>query len=102
MIYKNAETYLNEQIRKPIKNELKGVDDKKVAKVMEIVDFLCDKYREMNATALFYDKKIDYSPELFKEYQKFMKENGYYKSVDYDSLENEEEEFFDEVLGEIK
>ena len=100
MVYKNAETYLNEEFRKPILEELKGVDEEKVAKTMEIVDYLCDKYREVNGSAMFFNKKVENTPELFKEYTKFMCDNGYFRPIDYNSLEDEE--FYDEVLEEEK
>ena len=45
MYYSDVQTHLNEEFRKPIKHYLKGVSQKKQKQVMEVVDYLCDKYR---------------------------------------------------------
>lgn len=44
MYYENVETYLNEEVRKPIKYYLKDVLPDKQENIMELVDYLCDRY----------------------------------------------------------
>ena len=95
MVYKNVETYLNEEVRKPIKYYLKDVSPDKQENIMELVDYLCDRYRETNGTCLFYESKLPHDDERFKEWQQFMNEKGYLAPIDYDELEDvfTEEEF---------
>ena len=88
MYYKNAETYLNEEFRKPIKCYLRGVDKKTVRKVMNVVDYLCDKYREVNGIGLWYESEVEFKPSDFRNYKRFMREHGYLRPVDYDKLES--------------
>lgn len=95
MYYKNAETYLNEEFRKPIKCYLRGVDKKTVKKVMGVVDYLCDKYREVNGTALWYEEMADCNTSdsrsyksFLRSYMNFMRKRGYLNPVDYDKLES--------------
>lgn len=88
MVYSSAEEYLNEQIRRPIKRYLKGVDEKTVKHVMKYVDFLCDKYREMNLCAKYYEDEglVDVKQLSAKKIAEYLGKN--LKQVDYDSLEN--------------
>lgn len=88
MYYKNAETYLNEEVRRPIKHYLEGVDEKIVKNVMNVVDYLCDKYREANGTATFYELGTVLNHETYKEWQEFMLEKGYLLPMNYDELES--------------
>lgn len=88
MHYENVETYLNEEVRKPIKYYLKDVSPDKQEDIMELVDYLCDKYRETNATCLFYESKLPHDDKRFKEWQQFMEEKGYIRPIDYDELED--------------
>lgn len=88
MVYKNVETYLNEEVRKPIKYYLKDVSPDKQEDIMATVDYLCNRYRETNGTCLFYESKLPpHGNELFKEWQQFMNEKGYLAPIDYDELE---------------
>lgn len=105
MYYKNVETYLNEEVRRPIKYYLRGVDKKTAGKIMDVVDYLCDKYREANGTGLWYEKKAKFEPGDLRNYIRFMTKHGYLKPVDYDKLESPftEEEMiflFNENFGE--
>lgn len=86
--YPNAETYLNEEIRRPIKYYLKGVDEKTVKKVMSYVDYLCDKYREMNFGAKFYEDTglVDVTKISVLDYSNYIE--THVKPVDYDSLDH--------------
>ena len=97
MLYENVETYLNEEVRKPIK-EL--IADKKTRKeVMKVVDYLCDKYREMNGLALFYERRVEDEKNAFKEWMEFASKNDIYRNCDYDNLPSPfdyEEEYEDE------
>jgi hypothetical protein len=94
MYYSDAQTYLNEEFRKPIKYYLKGVSQKKQKQVMEVVDYLCDKYREINGTANFYEAKLKASTDHnasdslddFFEWRLFMDKNGYLEPIDYDAV----------------
>ncbi len=45
MTYESVEEYLNEEFHKPIKHYLKDTPKKTQEKVMQVVDYLCDKYR---------------------------------------------------------
>ena len=84
MLYANVETYLNEEVRKPIK-EL--ITDKRIRReVMKVVDYLCDKYREMNGLALFYEKRVEDEKNAFKEWMEYASKNDIYRNYDYDSL----------------
>lgn len=87
MMYPNAETYLNEEIRRPIQYLLKDVDKKVVKEVMSYVNFLCDKYRESNLCAKFYEDSglIDVSKFKSKDYLDYLDKN--LKHVNYDELE---------------
>ena len=95
MYYSDVQTYLNEEFRKPIKHYLKGVSQKKQEQVMEVVDYLCDQYREMNGTAKFYEAKLKANTEHnasdslddFMGWRLFMNKKGYLKPIDYDTLE---------------
>ena len=92
MNYESVEEYLNEEFRKPIKHYLKGVSQKKQKQVMEVVDYLCDKYREANGTALFYEdqypQQMPYKQRMFQEWREFMHKNGYLEPVNYDELDD--------------
>ena len=81
MIYANVETYLNEEVRRPIKYLLKDSD--KLDDVMEVVDYLCEKYRELNCFANFCESKN--KNMNFREYMNYKFENM--KLVDYDALD---------------
>lgn len=83
MVYKDVETYLNEEFRKPMKHLLEGVDEEKVNEIMNVVDFMCNRYREMNSCAKFYESKLDKTPN-FKEFLEY--QNKHNKYVDYDKL----------------
>lgn len=85
MLYQNVETYLNEEVRKPIKALLKG-DAETRKDVMQVVDYLCDKYREMNGLALFYENHLENEKGLFREWLEYATEKEIYHSCDYDSL----------------
>ena len=87
MLYENIQTYLNEEVRRPIKHYLRNVDEKTVKKVMSYVDYLCDKYREMNEIAKFCENKLE-KIESFHEYMKFEDEQGFHNHIDYDKLES--------------
>ena len=85
-MYPNSAVWLNEEIRKPIKKLLKGHRTEK--RVMEYVDYLCEKYREMECYLKYCEEQdFKFKPREFTEY---MLEN--YEPVDYDLLD----EFLDE------
>lgn len=88
MYYDNVEIYLNEEVRRPIKHYLEGADEKTAKKVMNVVDYLCDKYREANGTAVFYGYGTVFKHSTYKEWQEFMLEKGYLNPIDYDELES--------------
>ena len=87
MLYENIQTYLNEEVRRPIKYYLRNVDEKTLKKVMSYVDYLCDKYREMNGIAKFYENKLE-KIESFHEMMKFQEKEGYWNPIDYDKLKS--------------
>ena len=85
-MYPNSAVWLNEEIRKPIKKLLKGHRTEK--RVMEYVDYLCEKYREMECYLKFCEEQdFKFKPREFMDY---MEEN--YEPVDYEFLN----EFLDE------
>ncbi len=88
MYYSNIETYLNEEVRKPIKHYLEDVPQSKQENIMRIVDYLCDRLRQSNGTCLFYEEKFLEGDNqiIFKEWQQYMEEKGYTKPIDYDQL----------------
>ena len=88
MIYKNEIDYLNEEIRKPIRKLLKGymVENE----VMEIVDYLCDKYREVEGCCKYYEKELS-KPINTREFIDFIENNNYGRPIDYDNFLKEEE-----------
>lgn len=109
MTYESVEEYLNEEFRKPIKHYLKGVSQKKQKQVMEVVDYLCDKYREAGGTAMFYEEKLKASTDHsasesldnFMEWRIFMDKKGYLKPLNYDELEDvHSEDEMEVMLGE--
>lgn len=101
--YPNVETYLNEEVRRPIKHYLNGVDEYKSKKVMEFVDYLCDKYRELNAAGKLYEDfdMIDKSKyPTVPEIACYIAEKA--KPIDYDNLDcpytDEELEYRESML----
>lgn len=80
--YNNVETYLNEEVRRPIKTLLKDSD--KLNRVMEVVDYLCEKYRELNCFANFCESKN--KNMSFQEYMDYKQKNM--KDIDYDKLDS--------------
>lgn len=86
MLYENVVIYLNEEVRKPIKSLLKHSDKKTQKEVMEIVDYLCDKYRETNGLAAFYEEQLDQEKEMFKKWLDYASKNGLYRQCDYDAM----------------
>ena len=53
--YKDAQTWLNEEIRKPMKLILKYGSERDA---MELLDFLCDMYIELQERADMYEEKL--------------------------------------------
>ena len=88
MYYENVQTYLNEEFRKPIKYYLKDMPSDVKKNIMHVVDYLCDQYREVNGTALFFEKKSTHTVEEFKEWRNFMVGKGHSLPCDYDSLDD--------------
>jgi enolase len=87
MYYSDVQTYLNEEFRKPIKYYLKDTPKKTQEKVMQVVDCLCDKYRQVGGTSKYFEElmgEIDF--ETFDAWTDYMEEKGYLKPIDYDAL----------------
>lgn len=111
MNYETVEQYLNEEFRKPIKHYLKNTPKKTQKKVMQVVDHLCDKYRETGGTAMFYEEKLKASTDHsasesldnFMEWRIFMDKKGYLKPIDYDALDDAiSEDEMKVMMGEEK
>lgn len=99
MTYRTVEEYLNEEFRKPIKHYLKNTPKKTQEKVMEVVDYLCDKYRQAGGTAKYLEENGTVGDYL--EWQAFMDEKGYLRPINYDSLDDVfSEEEMETMLGE--
>lgn len=89
MTYETVEEYLNEEFRKPIKYYLKDTPKETQKNVMQVVDYLCDKYRQSSGTSKYFEEligEIDF--EVFDAWQDYMEEKGYLKSCNYDELED--------------
>ncbi len=87
MNYRTVEEYLNEEVRRPIKYFLKDAPEETKSKVMSVVDWFCDRYREAAGTNKFYERnKTETSPVEFHEWGRYMNEQGYLKPLDYDAI----------------
>lgn len=85
MWYPSIEKYLNEEFRIPIKE---AMEEGNFKEAMEFVDYLCDKYREMNFSIKYYEDKnmIDESKFKIRDFMAYIAKKA--PPVDYDKLDS--------------